>query len=182
MPASGKGDLLEGLFKCPSIDLSRPLDNLVRLKPEGDFEARRIGRIRRMGEIPTHFEPKIMPDGPCGGLRGTRRSHGLSNGENRVWPFPDRRHDGRRSDVVDQSGIERLSAVHGVVLLGQGPLHAGELRSHEAEPATFKSLDDLAGQATLDTIGFHQYERSLKPALQKRTRVIPEQPCLVAGK
>ena len=72
-----------------------------------------------MGEVATDFQGEIMADRTRCSLSWTGRSHGLADGCDRIWPFPDHGHNWCRGDISDQAIVKRFAFMDGIVCFCQ---------------------------------------------------------------
>ena len=100
-----------------------------------------------VGQVPANGQAEVVPHRSRRGFCGASGPHGLPDGGDRRRAFPDHGHDWGGSDVVDQSLIEGLASMDGVVSFGQGSINLEEFGCDQPQPALFESGSDFADQA-----------------------------------
>merc|ERR1719186_458972 len=138
-----------------------PVTELLRLEPEGNLVVGRLNSIGAMADVAPNMDGEVSPDGSREGSGRVRLTKHNTTSLHCVQTLPNHGTDRAASHVGDESTEESLAGEVSVVLLQvlHGGLH--HFHGNQLEPLLLKERDNLANQATLDTIGLDHDEGPL---------------------
>jgi len=115
-----------------------------------------------VNDVAPEIDAKVASDGSWQRLLRIRLSHHHATRLSRVLPLPYHGDDGTGRDKVDEFVVERFILQVDVVLLYVLFRSLHELHSDELEAALFESLDDVADESALDSVGLHHDESAVR--------------------
>src|SRR5208282_5364021 len=128
---------------------------------ERELPRGRSGRIGGVEEVRRDRETQVPADGPRGGgLRVGGAREEADDGDRRA-PFDGERDHGPRRDVLDETRVERLALVFGVVALRELRGHPEHLRGDDLEAFPLEAADYLPDHASAHSVRLHESERPL---------------------
>src|SRR5215203_2804537 len=148
------------LLKHPSVAIAIPRSNLSAFEKEPDLPLRTLCRVRPMDQIPTGHQPQIAADRSRSGIDRIRLPHGGSRHGYGIRPLEDHHYHWARRDVVDESRIERLALMLGVMTRRDIAIDHPHVEPHDLQTALLQSSDDLARQTALHRVRLQDHQRS----------------------
>jgi len=155
-------DLVKILLVDESVRSGRPVDELFGFEPKGDFFLGGFDGIGSMDDVTAQIKAKVTADGTGEGSLRVGFTHHHSAGFGGVLAFPNHRHHRTRGHEVAKSVVKGLVLEIDVVLLEMlfGSLH--KLHGDEFESSLLESLDDVADESALNSIGLHHDESAFR--------------------
>lgn len=114
-----------------------------------------------MNDVATEVDAEIASDGSWQRLLGIGLSHHHATSLSRVLAFPNHGDDWSGRDEVDELVVEGLVFQVDVVFFDVLFRSLHEFHGDELEAALFESLDDVADESALDSVGFHHDESAV---------------------
>ena len=123
----------------PAIHFTLPIHQLFRLEPQRDFLLAVLDRVRSMGQVPPHFQGKVMSQRTRRGFGRTRGAHRLADGSDRVGSFPNHGHHRRRNNIRNQSFIKWFAFMNGIMSLGEFLAHLHKFGCNQTQAAPLET-------------------------------------------
>src|SRR5260221_63351 len=146
----------------PALGGERIAQQLVRAEEQADLALGGVWPIGAMNDVVTDGQCVVAPNGAGGGVGGIGGAHhgaGDGDGVRALQHAGDHRSGG---DERDESLIEWLTLMLGVVAAGNLARDLHELETPELEAACLEAAEDRPGEAALQGIGLDENERALQ--------------------
>jgi len=134
---------------------------LLILEPELDLLFSRLNSVRSVADVSADVDAEVTTDSARVGVSGLSCAKHLSAGSDNIITFPNHGANGARAHVLDEASEETLLREISVMLFHVFFAWGADLHRNELEALLLEALDDLANEATLDTIGLNHNEGAL---------------------